>query len=69
MKCPNCSSPMFVANQDASERSLVKFFRCTICVGEHVVSEPVASIQYAASSEADYIAPGFGSRGKLVQMA
>jgi len=59
---------MFVANQNASERSLVKFFRCTLCVGEHVVSEPVASIQYAASSEADYTAPSFESRGKQALM-
>jgi hypothetical protein len=32
---------MFVVDEDATDRSLVKFFRCTVCVGEHVSSEPV----------------------------
>ncbi len=41
MKCPNCNSPMFVTDENATDRSLVKFFRCTVCVGEHVSSEPV----------------------------
>ncbi len=41
MKCPNCNSPMFVVDEDATDRSLVKFFRCTVCVGEHVSSELV----------------------------
>jgi len=43
MKCPNCSSPMFVAEQNATSKSLVKFFRCTNCIGEHVSSEPLGS--------------------------
>ena len=43
MKCPNCSSPMFIAEQNATSRSLVKFFRCTNCIGEHVSSEPLGT--------------------------
>jgi len=42
MKCPNCSSHMFIANQNATSKSLVKFYRCSNCVGEHVSSEPLS---------------------------
>jgi DNA-directed RNA polymerase subunit RPC12/RpoP len=41
MKCPNCSSHMFVADQNATSKSLVKFYRCSNCIGEHVSSHPL----------------------------
>ncbi len=41
MKCPNCSSAMFVADENTNARSHVTFYRCTLCVSEHVSSEPV----------------------------
>jgi len=49
MKCPNCSSHMFVADQNATAKSLVKFYRCSNCVGNHVSSEPL----YNTDSESD----------------
>ncbi len=47
---------MFVTDEDATDRSLVKFFRCTVCVGEHVSSEPVydnnqPSVDFFGSAE------------------
>ncbi len=41
MKCPNCSSQMFVTDETANSRSHVVFYRCSICVSKHVSSEPV----------------------------
>jgi len=41
MKCPNCSSQMFVAEQTISLKSHVTFFRCSLCVSEHVSAEPI----------------------------
>ncbi|MFT5219890.1 MAG: hypothetical protein ACI87H_002030 [Gammaproteobacteria bacterium] len=41
MKCSNCNSPMFVSGETATAKSQVTFFRCSICVSEHVSSEPV----------------------------
>ena len=42
MKCPNCSSQMFVADETLTSKSHVTFFRCSLCVSEHVSSEPIA---------------------------
>lgn len=41
MKCPNCSSQMFIADETVNARSQVTFYRCSLCVSEHVSSEPV----------------------------
>ncbi len=41
MKCPNCKSQMFVTDETANARSQVTFYRCSICVSEHVSSGPV----------------------------
>lgn len=41
MKCPNCYSPMFIADESATSKSQVTFFRCSICVSEHVSAEPI----------------------------
>ena len=42
MKCPNCNSQMFVADETLTHKSHVTFFRCSLCVSEHVSSEPIA---------------------------
>ena len=41
MKCQNCRSQMFVTDETANSRSHVTFFRCSVCVSEHVSSEPI----------------------------
>ena len=41
MKCPNCSSQMFITDETANDRSQVTFYRCSLCVSEHVSSEPI----------------------------
>ena len=41
MKCPNCKSQMFVTDETANAKSQVTFYRCSICVSEHVSSEPI----------------------------
>lgn len=50
MKCPNCSSQMFITDETASSRSQVTFYRCSLCVSEHVSSEPIVE---AASYESN----------------
>ncbi len=52
MKCPNCSSQMFITNEAASARSQVTFYRCSICVSEHVSSEPI--LETAGHDSNDY---------------
>ena len=44
MKCPNCSSLMYITDQNESSRSLVTFYRCSNCIGKHVSSEPLTQI-------------------------
>lgn len=41
MKCPNCSSQMFITDETLNSRSHVIFYRCSLCVSEHVSSEPI----------------------------
>jgi hypothetical protein len=41
MKCPNCSSQMFITDETVNSKSHVIFFRCSLCVSEHVSSEPI----------------------------
>ena len=45
MKCPNCSSQMFVTDETSTSRSHVVFYRCSLCVSEHVSSHPVPQTQ------------------------
>jgi len=33
---------MFIADETATSKSQVTFFRCSICVSEHVSAEPIA---------------------------
>lgn len=54
MKCPNCSSHMFITDETATSRSQVTFYRCSVCVSEHVSSEPIEdSSGYEASDYFD----------------
>ena len=54
MKCPNCNSQMFVTDETANTRSQVTFYRCSICVSEHVSSEPIVeSFNYEMSDSMD----------------
>ena len=55
MKCPNCKSEMFVTDETVNARSQVTFYRCSLCVSEHVSSEPVfqaVSLEPSAYSDA-----------------
>ena len=55
MKCQKCNSQMFVIDETVSERSQVTFYRCSLCVNEHVSSEPVAAV--AATPVASLFSP------------
>lgn len=67
MKCPNCSSSMYLFDQNASDRSLVKFYRCSNCVGEHVSSEPLNS-EGLQSQESDLFASNSPLQQRQIQM-
>ena len=43
MKCPNCSSQMFITDESATDKSSVTFYRCSICISEHVSAEPAVT--------------------------
>ena len=51
MICPKCRSQMFVAEETVSLRSHVTFYRCSLCIGEHVSSEPVQEPEEQPASE------------------
>jgi len=59
---------MFVADQNATDRSQVKFFRCTNCIGAHVLSEPVSSYDASSAQGADFFQSDVGASGKYIQM-
>ena len=66
MKCPNCNSQMFITDETATAKSSVKFYRCSICVSEHVSSEPVMqTVSYETTAYFD--SPG--THGKHYLMA
>lgn len=68
MKCPNCSSTMLQIDENATSRSLVKFFRCTNCVGEHVKSEPVSENFLFSDPGGEFFDSAMVSLGKRIQM-
>ncbi len=39
MRCPHCLSLMEQYRSDATDKSRVSFYRCTLCRKEHVSSE------------------------------
>ena len=51
MKCPNCSSQMLVVDETVSQKSHVMFFRCSLCVSEHVSSEPIIETRSELESQ------------------
>ena len=53
MKCPNCNSQMFITGETANARSQVTFYRCSVCVSEHVSSEPVVETFSYEMTESD----------------
>jgi hypothetical protein len=45
---------MFITDETANNRSQVTFYRCSVCISEHVSSEPIAeSTSYEASDYFD----------------
>ncbi len=66
MKCPNCSSHMFVASESSGEKSQVTFFRCSICSSEHVASEPKQ--QVTDQSTHDYFGVSANTSSKPILM-
>ncbi len=51
MKCPNCSSQMFITDETVNSKSHVIFFRCSLCVSEHVSSEPTIEVTSQPSAQ------------------
>jgi len=54
MKCPNCSSSMFVADKTVEIKSLVTFFRCSTCIGAHVTSELTNHDEHLPSNRLEF---------------
>ncbi len=59
---------MLQTDENATPRSLVKFFRCTNCVGEHVKSEPVSDFHLSPDPESELFDSAMVTLGKRMQM-
>ena len=66
MKCPNCNSQMFFTDETATAKSSVTFYRCSICVSEHVSSEPV--LQSISHEMTDYFDPSSADRKRFLMV-
>ena len=49
MKCPHCHSIMQLIESDRNDKSQVFFYRCSVCVAEHVSSQLLTADQFPAS--------------------
>lgn len=45
MNCPQCHSHMHAYQTQSNEKSQVSFYRCTVCVAEHVSSSLITARQ------------------------
>lgn len=59
---------MLQTDENATSRSLVKFFRCTNCVGGHVKSEPVLEINPFYDPDAEFFDPTMVPFNKRMQL-
>jgi hypothetical protein len=57
---------MFVTDATATAKSSVTFYRCSICVSEHVSSEPV--LQSASHEMTDYFDPPPADRKRFLMV-
>lgn len=65
MKCPNCSSHMFIAAETTNSLSHVTFYRCSVCISEHVSSEPI--VEHANHDSTEYFdGPSAGNKGYMM---
>ncbi len=48
MKCPHCRSAMQLVESDRNDKSQLFFYRCTVCVAEHVSSQLLTTDRYLA---------------------
>ncbi|MBT3722430.1 MAG: hypothetical protein HOM14_16855 [Gammaproteobacteria bacterium] len=46
MKCPHCNSLMNIYESTKNDKSQVSFYRCSICVAQHVSSSVVTTGQF-----------------------
>ena len=58
MQCPRCRSQMFIAEETTNSRSHVTFYRCSLCIGEHVSSQPVEQNPVQESTDLHLLAVG-----------
>ena len=65
MICPKCRSQMFVTDETVNLRSHVTFYRCSLCVSEHVSSEPR---QEPEEQTVEYFASGSSGRGAALMV-
>ena len=58
---------MFITDETVNSRSQVTFFRCSLCVSEHVSAEPIVELpEQSVSQRAD---GGYDSVSRGVQFA
>ena len=68
MKCPNCRSFMFISDKTTEGKSLVTFFRCSTCIGEHVSSELTNEDDHYPFSRLEFFESAPAKKDKYIQM-
>ncbi len=54
MKCPHCNSLMNIYETATTDKSQVFFYRCTICIAEHVSSSMLTTAQLEPVPDQNY---------------
>jgi len=57
---------MFVTDETINSRSQVTFYRCSLCVSEHVSSEPI--IEPAHQGSTDYFASSSPDKNRYLMV-
>lgn len=68
MRCPHCQSLMEIYDQQVSPISQVSFYRCTVCVAEHVSSSLNTVGHNVAHSSIHPPVSGFESHNSTLQI-
>ncbi|MCP4076018.1 MAG: hypothetical protein GY744_07530 [Gammaproteobacteria bacterium] len=68
MKCPHCNSLMNIYETTKNDKSQVSFYRCSICVAQHVSSSIVTTGQIYGFDNHKHSISGRASHNRTIAM-
>ena len=68
MKCPHCQSLMNPYDRQSSRKCEVVFYRCTVCMAEHVSSNMITTGRFAVLSSISSVISGTQSQNTNLGM-